>query len=134
MDLFKELKATKPKSKAEAYQAGYDCGLHGSNTINCHFSFFATPELRDAHSEGVRDAKGNLKKIKKPSQERQILVWLQAGNSITAMQALSIFGCWNLKGRMYDLRKKGYNIETKMIKTKSGKWIAKYKLIQNGQI
>ena len=82
--------------------------------------------------------------MKKISQERQILTWLRAGNSLTAMQALNMFNCWNLKGRIYDLRRKLLyktkpnpltgkleyeNIETEMIKTNSGKWIAKYKLI-----
>lgn len=85
-----------------------------------------------------------LKATKPISQERQILMWLQAGNSLTAYQALNMFGCLRLSGRIYDLRwNKGYNkisspncyipYPAEMVKIKSGKWIAKYKLIQNEQ-
>ena len=91
-------------------------------------------EEKGIKSENLFETLG--KATKPPSQQKQILLWLQAGNSLTAMQALNMFNCWNLKGRIYDIRVKfctGENdvIETEMIKTKSGKWIAKYKLIQS---
>jgi hypothetical protein len=75
---------------------------------------------------------GKATKPKKPSQCKQILVWLRAGNGITFLEALRMFGCGNLKGRIYDLRKKGYDIPNpaEKIRTASGKWIAKYTLIQ----
>lgn len=38
-----------------AYKAGYDCGLNGANTTNCHFSLFATIELMKAWSDGKED-------------------------------------------------------------------------------
>jgi len=65
-------------------------------------------------------------------QWKQILVWLQAGKSLTSLEALRMFNCLNLKGRIFDLRKKGYNIPNpaEKIKTSSGKWIAKYKLVK----
>lgn len=72
-----------------------------------------------------------LGKATKPlSQGKQILIWLQAGKSITGMEALRMFNCWNLKGRIFDLREQGNDIETEMIKTSTRKWIAKYTLIQ----
>ena len=34
-------KLTIPEVKqTEAYKLGYDCGVHGANTTNCHFSIF----------------------------------------------------------------------------------------------
>lgn len=41
----------------EAYRRGYDCGLHGSNETNTHFSIFQSQEFTDAWSEGKEDAK-----------------------------------------------------------------------------
>jgi hypothetical protein len=42
------------KTENDAYQAGIDCAINGANTTNCHFTFFATKELSDAHSRGVK--------------------------------------------------------------------------------
>ncbi len=50
------------KSIKEAYDAGYDCGTKGADTVNCHFTFFATKELTEAHSKGVKDAENKIKK------------------------------------------------------------------------
>lgn len=41
----------------EAYKRGYDCGLHGSNEQNTHFTIFQSEELTGAWSEGKDDAK-----------------------------------------------------------------------------
>jgi ribosome modulation factor len=41
--------------KQHAYAAGYDCGLNGGNTTNCHFSLFSTRELTEAWEHGKRD-------------------------------------------------------------------------------
>jgi len=51
-------------TKEEAYQAGYDCGINGATTGNCHFSYFATKELMETHSQGVKDAKKFLSELK----------------------------------------------------------------------
>lgn len=42
-----------------AYNAGYDCGQNGPNTVNCHFSLFSTPENTMAWERGKND--GTLK-------------------------------------------------------------------------
>ena len=63
------------------------------------------------------------------SQEKMILRFLQNGNSITSLQALHLFGCFRLSGRIFDLKQKGYNITTEMIITTSEKRIASYKLV-----
>lgn len=30
--------------RTEAYKQGYDCGVNGANTTNCHFSIFSSKE------------------------------------------------------------------------------------------
>lgn len=60
------------------------------------------------------------------SQAQQILEYLKAGNRITPLEALNMFGCLRLGGRVYDLKKLGHHIETKMIRTKNGKHVAQY--------
>lgn len=62
------------------------------------------------------------------SQESQILSWLQAGNSITPLEALDRFGTLRLGGRIYDLRKKGYEIKSEDYETPSGKHVARYRM------
>lgn len=68
----------------------------------------------------------------KESQSERIIKWLKIrrgkhGRTLTAIEALVKFECWNLKARVFDLRKK-YNIITEMVWTKSRKRIAKYHL------
>ena len=63
------------------------------------------------------------------SQEELILEHLQNGHSITPLEALSMFQCFRLSGRIYDLIHKGYNIKSEPFKTPSGKWVSKYFLI-----
>ena len=50
------MKAIPKFTKEEAYKAGYDCGLNGATTENCHFSYFATRELMLEHTRGVKDS------------------------------------------------------------------------------
>ena len=45
------------------------------------------------------------------SQAQFILEALQTGKSITPMDALNRWGCFRLGARVYDLRRKGYEIE-----------------------
>ena len=46
------------------------------------------------------------------TQEESILRWLDEGQELTPMQALNSFGCFRLASRIWNLRKKGYCIET----------------------
>lgn len=46
----------------QAYSMGYDCGLNGANTTNCHFGIFSSKENTKAWENGKRDAEKNLKK------------------------------------------------------------------------
>ena len=62
------------------------------------------------------------------SQSYQIREYLLQGNTITAMEALRLFGCFRLSGRIYDLRKEGLNISTTIIKI-NGKRVAEYSIV-----
>lgn len=62
------------------------------------------------------------------SQEQQILNWLKAGNALTPLEALERFNALRLGGRIYDLKKHGYKIETEIVKLPSGKRVAAYKI------
>ena len=46
------------------------------------------------------------------SQESQIFSHLKRYGKINPMQALTNYGCFRLAARIYDLRAKGYRIET----------------------
>ena len=63
------------------------------------------------------------------TQNKIILEWLQAGNTITQWQAAMHWGCWRLGARIFDLRSKGHNIET-IWQQKKKKRYALYKLIK----
>lgn len=66
---------------------------------------------------------------KRIPQETQILNWLKAGNSITPAEAYERFNTLRLGGRIFDLREKGWNIESEDFKTPSGKHVARYHLV-----
>ena len=46
------------------------------------------------------------------NQTEQILEYLKAGNSLTPIDALNMFGCFRLSARIKDLRDAGYEIDT----------------------
>jgi len=62
------------------------------------------------------------------SQSEEIKVYLTSGKSLTSLDGLRLFNCWSLTQRIFDLRRKGLEIETEMILLASGKRIARYKL------
>jgi hypothetical protein len=61
-------------------------------------------------------------------QASRILEFLKAGNTITALEALDRFNCLRLGGRVFDLKKRGFNIESEMVKLNNGKRVARYRL------
>lgn len=61
------------------------------------------------------------------TQSQKILRWLQAGNRISPLQALNMFGCFRLGARCYDLKKAGYPVRSEMV-TVNGKRVAEYRL------
>jgi hypothetical protein len=55
------------------------------------------------------------------SQEARILEYLKMGYPLTPIQALTLFQCFRLGARVFSLKKQGYNIETRMVKSPDGK-------------
>jgi hypothetical protein len=53
----------------------------------------------------------------------RILNYLKAGNKITPLDALSMFGCFRLGSRIYDIKKAGYQIERDSYPTENG-WLS----------
>ena len=68
---------------------------------------------------------------KKVSQRDSVLRFLQAGNTITPIDALNMFGCLRLATVSFDLRQEGWDIETIDTKSANGKKFASYKLRVN---
>jgi len=63
------------------------------------------------------------------TQTRQVYQHLQEHGSITPLQALSLYGCFRLGARIWDLRKSGVQIKTIIVPvcTKAGvSKVAKY--------
>jgi hypothetical protein len=57
-----------------------------------------------------------------------ILNFLESGGSLTPIEALEKFQCFRLAARMNDLRKKGYVIQTEILKDDNGKSYASYSI------
>jgi hypothetical protein len=62
------------------------------------------------------------------SQCMQILRHLAQGYTITPIEALEKFQCFALSQRITDLKKQRWPITTEMIRLKSGKRVAMYRL------
>ena len=62
------------------------------------------------------------------TQNEQILEYLKAGNTLTPLEALREFGSFRLGARIFNLKEKGYNIETKLVSNGKKKF-AQYRLI-----
>lgn len=63
-ELLKRLsKKVAPKS---AYQHGYDCGIHGPNSINCNFGIFSSPENTKEWERGKADAEKSQREKPQP--------------------------------------------------------------------
>lgn len=69
------------------------------------------------------------------SQNMKILEYLQKGNSITQLEALRLFGCLRLAGRILNLRERGHVISTQWeVDPKSRKRWARYHLVQSRRV
>ena len=62
------------------------------------------------------------------TQQTEILSHLLTRGSITPLDALALYGCFRLGARIFDLRRLGYNIETRFVGDK--KKYAQYTLIR----
>lgn len=68
-----------------------------------------------------------LKNKKTRSQCDRILQYLQSGKTINPAQAWNLFGCYRLGARIHDLRKRDFNILTKIV-YKNGSSFAEYSM------
>ena len=66
------------------------------------------------------------------TQCNMIADWLNNGNTITSLEALTMFGCMRLASRICDLRDRGMAIDTKRIKTATNKYVTQYSLKKDG--
>lgn len=62
------------------------------------------------------------------SQRNEILEALKQGETLTPLDALQRFGCFRLAARISDLKADGYQIETIIECTNTGKRIAHYRM------
>lgn len=62
------------------------------------------------------------------SQNSKIKAYLLAGNKLTALEALNLFGCMRLPSRIHDLKRQGVEISSDRIVTASGKRVAQYSI------
>jgi len=60
------------------------------------------------------------------NQTKMIKAHLDEGNSITAFEALQLYGCFRLASRMHELKESGYPFMKEMVKVDSGKSVACY--------
>lgn len=51
----KLIRASQLRADDDPYVFGYDCGLKGANTYNCHFSIFSSRERTKEWERGKRD-------------------------------------------------------------------------------
>ena len=61
----------------------------------------------------------------KPTQEQCILAAMQQGYKLTPLVALRRFGCFRLGARIYNLKRKGYKIESRLVKVNEAR-VAEY--------
>lgn len=66
-------------------------------------------------------------------QEDAILKYLQAGHSLTPLEALRMFGSMRLGARIFELKAAGHKIESEPFKDENGKHYARYYMIQKEQ-
>jgi hypothetical protein len=84
------------------------------------------PELWSSHSTNVAEADQAEEMHSKPSQRGSILIYLQAGNAITDIEALRLFQCRRLAARILELKRMGHEIQSRIITLMSGKRVAEY--------
>jgi oligoendopeptidase F len=71
---------------------------------------------------------GTIKSFKQNSQNSRILEYLKSGASLTCFEAMKMGFGMNLRSRISDLKRAGYNIVSKQIDTKNS-YIAEYCLV-----
>lgn len=73
-------------------------------------------------------AKTNWNPESEANQTSMLLAYLREHGSITPLEALDEIGTLRLAALVFNLRDRGYEIETEKYKTPSGKYVARYHL------
>ena len=69
------------------------------------------------------------------TQNDAIQKYLEEGHRLTPIDALNLFGCFRLSGRIFDLKARGLDIKTDMVENKStGKRYAEYYLDKSAPV
>ena len=66
--------------------------------------------------------------ISPDSQCGQILHHLKTIGPLTPLDALDLYGCFRLAGRIADLRNRGYRIDSPLVTLPNGKRVSSYRL------
>ena len=70
---------------------------------------------------------GTIKSFKQNSQNARILEYLKLGNTLTCLQAMQLGFSHNLRSRVADLKRAGYDVISKQVNT-ANSYIAEYSL------
>lgn len=70
-------------------------------------------------NKNVDNKSSKMSKKQKPSQTSEVLKYLQTHTFITDAIAVDNFGAYRLSDIIFRLRKRGYDIETKLVTTKN---------------
>jgi hypothetical protein len=62
----------------------------------------------------------------KQSQNKMILAFMQNGRSITALEALELFGCFRLASRINDIQNQGIDVKSEFITLENKKKVKRY--------
>ena len=71
---------------------------------------------------------GTIKSFKQNSQNSKILEYLQTGVSLTCLEAQRLGFGMNLRSRVSDLKRAGYDVVSKQVNIGNGSYIAEYNL------
>ena len=62
------------------------------------------------------------------SQDEAILEYLKKGGTLTPLEALDKFKCMRLSARANTLKKRGYNVVSRMVEVSDSKHVSEYRL------
>ena len=72
----------------------------------------------------------NIKTNRKISQDKLIINYLKSGESLTPLDALKMFNCFRLGARIFDLKKNGHDIITKITTIKEIPTISSHFIVE----
>lgn len=68
-----------------------------------------------------------MKPQNQKTQNQLVFHHLKSGKKLTSLQALNLYGCLRLSGRILELREQGHPIKSEMVKVNK-KYVAQYSL------